>query len=336
MVVEGYTDVIALHQAGVGEAVAVMGTAITPEQVQLLASHTDEVVLALDADRAGREAMLRAQRVASGKRVRLRVAGMKAGEDPADQLAGKGPGSDAADAFRALVDAADELPVFHVRMLLEDADLTSPAGRDRALDELVPVLGAMPDSITREELEREAADRLERRSGPRAPAGRAGGRAPQAAPAPVPRRENGGESDFAKAQPPRALNRREQREWALLAMAIAHPGDGEEFVRRLTPQHLSSPVMASVRDWLADHLEAPLDGLSRDEKEIHDMVWSLVSRASFEPASREAMELNFMELDLALVKDQIDAASEDGRDPPVDLQRRRAQLSERIAHFGGT
>ena len=68
VVVEGYTDVLALHQAGIGETVAVMGTAITPEQVQLLAAHTEEVVLALDADLAGREAMLRAQRVAAGKR----------------------------------------------------------------------------------------------------------------------------------------------------------------------------------------------------------------------------------------------------------------------------
>ena len=161
VVVEGYTDVLATHQAGIGEAVAVMGTAITPEQVQLLAQHADEVVLALDADRAGREAMLRAQRVASGKRVRLRVAGMKTGEDPADTLAGDGAGEGAADAFRKLIDAADDLPVFHVRMLLGDADLGSPAGRDRALDEIVPVLAAMPDSITREELGREVAGRLD-------------------------------------------------------------------------------------------------------------------------------------------------------------------------------
>ncbi|HYY05844.1 MAG TPA: DNA primase, partial [Candidatus Limnocylindria bacterium] len=79
VVVEGYTDVLAAHQAGVGETVAVMGTAITPEQLAILASHIDEAVLALDADRAGREAMLRAQRVAGSRRVRLRVAAMPPG-----------------------------------------------------------------------------------------------------------------------------------------------------------------------------------------------------------------------------------------------------------------
>ena len=65
VVVEGYTDVLALHQAGIEEAVGVMGTAITEEQVATLSGMVEEVVLALDADSAGQEAMLRAQRVAA-------------------------------------------------------------------------------------------------------------------------------------------------------------------------------------------------------------------------------------------------------------------------------
>ena len=152
VVVEGYTDVLACHQSGIRDAVAVMGTAITPEQVKLLSGYAEEAVLALDADRAGREAMLRAQGVASGKRLRLRVARMPEGKDPADLLAAGG--ASAASAFRDAIEAAVDLPVFHVRMLLDDADLTSPAGRDRALDEVVEVIAAMLDSITREELVR--------------------------------------------------------------------------------------------------------------------------------------------------------------------------------------
>ncbi len=87
VVVEGYTDVLALHQAGIEEAVGVMGTAITEEQVASLSGMVDEVVLALDADAAGQEAMLRAQRVAAGRKMRLRVAAMPAGEDPAEMMA---------------------------------------------------------------------------------------------------------------------------------------------------------------------------------------------------------------------------------------------------------
>ena len=82
MVVEGYTDVIACHQAGIGDAVAIMGTAITPEQVKLLSAYAEEAVLALDADRAGREAMLRAQGV--GGQAAAAAGGADAG--------GQGPG----------------------------------------------------------------------------------------------------------------------------------------------------------------------------------------------------------------------------------------------------
>src|SRR4029077_4948369 len=78
VVVEGYTDVLALHQAGIEEAVGVMGTAITEEQVATLSGMGEEVVLALDADSAGQEAMLRAQRVAAGRRMRILVAAMPA------------------------------------------------------------------------------------------------------------------------------------------------------------------------------------------------------------------------------------------------------------------
>ncbi len=342
VVVEGYTDVLAAHQAGIEEAVAVMGTAITPEQVQLLASHADEVVLALDADRAGREAMLRAQRVAAGKRVRLRVAGMRAGEDPADTLAGKGAGSDAADAFRATVDAADDLPVFHVRMLLEDADLSSPSGRDRALDEVVPVLAGMPESITREELERETAGRLDADAGLVARRVAAAGRGdgPGARPKPVTKVEaQGGADDGAEAparpapEALRALSARERRERALLYMAIASPADGQEFLQRLTAEHLSSPQVERARDWLAGHLEAPMEGLSRDDEELVSLITDLVMRAEREPASRESMELNFLQLEHAMIEREIRTAAETGGDPSVDLQRRRAQLAERIAHF---
>ncbi len=70
---EGYTDVIALHQAGLANAVGLMGTALTPEQVSELARMAKVVQLALDADGAGQEAMLRAARVARGKDLDLRI-----------------------------------------------------------------------------------------------------------------------------------------------------------------------------------------------------------------------------------------------------------------------
>ena len=334
VVVEGYTDVIAAHQAGVGETVAVMGTAITPEQVKLLSAHTEEVVLALDADRAGREAMLRAQRVAVGKRVRLRVASMPEGEDPADMLAGAAKGSAGADRFAGLVDAAVDLPAFHVRTLLDEADLSSPAGRDRALDEVVPVLAAMADSITREELVREVGGQLDADpalvSRRLAGAGRARGGAVSAAGV------GGGDAPLAKALvEPRALSAQELREQALLAMCIAAPAYGRDYLERLGEEHLSSPVMQRVSDWLRAHLEHPREGLPRGDEELADTVTQLVVRAQREPASPEAMELNFLLLEKGAVEREIAEAEANGGDPPVKLQQRRAELAERIAHHQG-
>jgi DNA primase len=324
LVVEGYTDVLALHQEGIEESVAVMGTAITPEQLQLLAGHAEEVVLAMDADRAGRDAMVRAQRVAGAKRLRLRVAAMPAGEDPADMLEG---GS--ADRFRELVDGAVDLPAFEVETVLGGADLGSPAGRDRALDEVVPVLAAMGESISRDELVRRVADRLDADPGlvTRRVEGGASPRLRGDAPRPAPAQPAG---DGQR----RALSARELQERALLAMCITEPKEGREFLERLTPEHLSSPLAVRARDWLLGHLEAPLSGLPRDDEQLVSLVTALAMTAEREPASREAMELNFLQLEQRMLEDRLGAARERGDDEEfARLSRERAGLADRIAHW---
>ncbi len=344
VVVEGYTDVIAAHQAGIKETVAVMGTAITPDQVKLLAAHTEEVVLALDADRAGREAMLRAQVVASGKRVRLRVAAMPEGEDPADMLGGEGPGSSAAERFEKLVNDAVELTVFHAGTLLDEADLATPDGRDRALDEVVPVLKAMPDSITRDELVRDVGERLGADPGLVARRLAEAPRAARPAPAPSVPAEgaNGEESPFARggsgsAVAPRALSTQEVREQALLAMCIAAPSYGRDYVDKVSREHLSTPAMGRVRDWLATHLDRPTDGLPEDDEEVAKIVRRLAERAAAEPASPEAMELTFLQLEQGATERRIAEAEAVGvSEASVELQKRRAALSERIAHHQST
>ena len=328
VVVEGYTDVLAAHQAGIEEAVAVMGTAITPEQLQQLARYAEEVVLAMDADRAGRAAMLRAQRVAGSKKLRLRVASMPAGEDPADMLQ-----EGQAERIKGLIGDAVELPEFHVRVALDEADLSSPIGRDRALDEVVPVLAAMGESISRDELARVVADRLDADPGLVMRRVASGG-----ATAAPPRRAvgtgdgGGGEPDRPPA-PPRPLSIRERRERALLAMCVASPIEGREFLNRLTPERLSSPAVARARDWLAEHLEEPLAALPRDDEDLVSLVTQVVMSAEREPGGREAMELNFLQLEQAVIEAQIESARKEGGDPPVELQRQRAVLAERIAHW---
>jgi DNA primase len=325
VVVEGYTDVLALHQAGIEESVAVMGTAITPDQLALLSGHAEEVVLAMDADRAGEDAMIRAQRVAGARRMRLRVAAMPEGEDPADLLA-DGP----ADQVAALLDGAVDLPAFQVEAAIVRADLASPADRDRALDEVAPVLAAMdPDSVSRQELVRRVADRLDTNAGlvtRRVDREGAAGRKPGPRP--------GVAATAAKrAEPERPLSARERRARALIAMCIGSPGEGKEYLERLTPEHLSSPLTARALEWTRGHLDDPLAGLPREDEDLVSLVTQLVMASGREPASRDAMELNFLQLEQAMVEDELAAAQRGGGDPPVDLQRRRNELAERIAHW---
>src|SRR5439155_26826562 len=73
ILVEGYTDVLALHQAGLRNAVGIMGTSLTEEQVGELQRTVTVLVLCLDADRAGQDAMLRAAELAAGSKLELRV-----------------------------------------------------------------------------------------------------------------------------------------------------------------------------------------------------------------------------------------------------------------------
>jgi DNA primase len=325
VVVEGYTDVLALHQAGIEEAVGVMGTAITDEQVASLSGMVDEVILALDADSAGQEAMLRAQRVAAGRKMRLRVAAMPAGEDPAEMMAAEG----GAERFRALLDGAVELTAFQVDLVLARTDVSSPAERDRALVEVAPIVAGLGESASRDDLVRRVAERLDLE--PAMVMGRvvaaqplSGGSAEPdaprgAAPAPTPRRAA-------------ELTSRERRERALLAMCIALPDEGKGYLDKLTDEHLTA-LGSRAAGWLRENPQDPASNLPRDDAELSGLVAELVIKAHDEPASPEAMELNYLLLEQRRIEAEIAAAGE-AEDPQrrAALSMERAALVQRIAH----
>jgi DNA primase len=326
VVVEGYTDVLALRQAGVEEAVGVMGTAITGEQVATLSGMVDEVVLALDADSAGQEAMLRAQRVASGRKMRLRVAAMPAGVDPAEMMAEP----DGAERFRALVEAAVGLSDFQVGLVLDGTDAGSPAARDRALDEVAPVLAGMPESASRDDLVRRVAEQLDLE--PAMVMGRMVAARPTTGAGAEPPDQGGREAAApAPARRTAELTSRERRERALLAMCIALPEEGREYLDRLTDAHLSASGLRAAA-WLRENPDDPASNLPHDD-EMAGMITELVMLSRDEPASREAMELNFLLLEQRRLEDEIAAAGERGDyERRAALSRERAGLVERIAH----
>ena len=144
LVCEGYTDVLALHQAGFANAVATCGTAVGVEHLRALSRYTKRVVLAFDADRAGVQAAERAweavRELAGTAAIDLSVLPLPAGRDPADLVRDVG-----AEGLRTAVTASRAVVPFLIAARLEQADLTSEQGRVAALREALEVLGRERD-----------------------------------------------------------------------------------------------------------------------------------------------------------------------------------------------
>ncbi|MEA2274149.1 MAG: primase, partial [Solirubrobacteraceae bacterium] len=218
---EGYTDVIALHQAGLRNAVCIMGTALTEDQVGELAKLASTVALALDADTAGQDAMLRAERVAAGRSLELRVVPLPDGADPADVVQREG-----ADAMRALVDGSVALVRFRVERVLSRARTDSAEGKDRALAELRPAMAVLGPSAMREELVRMIADRLALQPTLVASLLTGDVRSPQG-------QTTLGQPGGAERPHRSALDRRERTERTFLALCVALPDLGRDALARL-------------------------------------------------------------------------------------------------------
>lgn len=145
IVVEGYFDVMRLALAGIDETVAPLGTALTPDQAELLGRFTRQVVLLYDSDEAGRKATFRAGDVLLSHGLRVSVATLPPGEDP-DSVVGRG-GVDALAPY--LRDALDVLER-KIQELDRRAMLSSLQDRRRALDRLLPTVRAARDPVTRD------------------------------------------------------------------------------------------------------------------------------------------------------------------------------------------
>jgi DNA primase len=295
VVAEGYTDVLALHQAGIRESVAIMGTALTAEQMAELSKAANLVILALDADRSGQEAMLRAARTGGG--VTLRVVEMPAGKDPADLIA-----AGEADSFRQRLDNALPIAQFQVRRVLADADLDSPAGRDRALEEASRLIAehTTEGSAMRDQLVREAADRLDvpleyvKGAAPR-------GQAPPTRPAaPAP-----------SAQPSAGeLALRAEREF--LVQCLAGGDVGRSYICEPSDAHFSYELSRRARAHLAAHIDDPLADLHENEPDLGAFVNSIVHEAAERTLSQEAvLRMSILQLEERRINREIRQAEHD-------------------------
>ncbi|MCL2806720.1 MAG: DNA primase [Coriobacteriia bacterium] len=150
IVVEGYTDTIAMHEAGYTNTVATLGTALTMQHLRLLNRFAHKVIYLFDGDEAGTRAAVRAAELItpditpeSGRfRIFLEVAQLPPGLDPADLLAKEG-----AVAMQAVLDQATPLIKFAMQQHLATADLSHPEGRNAALRSALQVLLPIRGSI---------------------------------------------------------------------------------------------------------------------------------------------------------------------------------------------
>lgn len=144
VVVEGYMDVVALAQHGVDYAVASLGTATTPEQLQTLFRTVKEVICCYDGDRAGRDAAWRAMdnalpMIQDG--YSLKFVFLPDGQDPDSMIREQGQA-----AFESILDNATPLSQFLFEHLLSQMNMSSPEGKGAAVGAFQPYLAKLPES----------------------------------------------------------------------------------------------------------------------------------------------------------------------------------------------
>ncbi len=155
IVVEGYFDAIALHQAGLTHTVATLGTALTSEHIQVLRRFASKVVLLFDPDAAGVRAALRGLDLFVNSGLGVKVVTLPVGEDPDTYVRKEGP-----DAFDRLEERSPSLLDFALEHSLKTAEASTIEGRIRSVDEILRILQKSEHPIEREERIRLVAERL--------------------------------------------------------------------------------------------------------------------------------------------------------------------------------
>ena len=289
-VVEGYTDVLALVQAGVPNVVASMGTALTEEQLSALKRHTTNVHLCFDADAAGLGAMQRALGMARRLGLTMHVVRVPDGLDPADYMRAGNDG----DAFRRLAGEAQTLLQFQVRSVLSAHDLAKPDERTRALALVKGVLAEAASPIERDEEVRYVADslRLSPESVRHLLSGLAtGGRA-------------GRGTGAGSAAPSRLLFAERYLEARFLAGCIALPERGRRFLAALDEAYFVDADTRLAYEAVRQRLEPQHAGQKPDEagarfpveKSGEGILPEVVVRASTEQFDEKVVEELFLRL----------------------------------------
>jgi DNA primase len=301
IIVEGYFDQIALVRAGLGEALATCGTALSEEHAKGLLRRTRNVVLLFDGDDAGQRAMLRALAGLLPAGLRVRAAALPAGADPDDYLRSEGP-----EALRRLVDEAP--PALEVAIArAATAGCRTPWERADAVAAVTPLLALVPDPVERGEFARRLALAV----------GADPGDVAQAL-----RRERKDEEPALAAAPPRRMGPEDRHYATVLRLLLEHPAE--------LPSHDESELLDLAPDpaWRSlavAMLAAPADALGSLTDELEGELRRRFSELANEPRP----DLESGERAPRIFRDTL---AKLGR---LRLERERKALTARIASGQG-
>ena len=277
------------------------------------------MLLCLDADAAGQDAMLRAAAVAAGRKLSLRVVPLPPGDDPADLIARDG----GAERMRELLAAAVPFARFRVDRELAGGDLGNAEGRDRVLSAVRPVIASVADPLLRGELVQLVASRLSLSEGITE---RLIAQARE--PTPAPGGRSGGSGVTVTV-----LDRRERAERSFLALCLALPDDGERRLRELDlATTFASPLTLRAAAYLRDHVRSPAAALPDDDPELASLVAELTSTPAAD-ADPTALEIESLQLAYLATDRAIAAAVSSGSDGVLELVAKRDRLRERWRHL---
>ena len=145
LIVEGYMDVISLHQRGITNVVAPSGTALTQQQGWLLRKNTEQIILSFDSDGAGQTAINRSIEILQNMGCDIRVLQMEGAKDPDEYIIKYGNAR-----FQALIDKALSIVEFKVKQLRKNLDLENTVDKIKFLNEIAKLIAKIDNSMERE------------------------------------------------------------------------------------------------------------------------------------------------------------------------------------------
>lgn len=296
VIVEGYTDVIALHEVGVQEAVASMGTSLTEEQLTELRRLAATLVLAFDADQAGQDAALRGMRLAEQKGFEVRIVPLPAGQDPAE-IAARGK-----EAVETALAGSVSVLAFLINRALEQREQD---GVDAVYAQVRSILSSAPPTPDRARQVRRVADvlRLDKELESRLTRGARVG---------VPVTEDGAINRARKR-----LDQRTRIEREFLAACLALPADAPTALD-LTADALVESVHLTLVPWVRERVAGNAAEAPAGAEDVVAELYALSAR--FDPAAGDVPDLEAAQAALQELMLQIQLRAADDEIGPLRVR----------------